>query len=89
MERTTDFITLTSAARLYGVSQVRIWQLIRQKKLRNRIDDMQQVVVAKGQLDEYMNKHRQELEIWQQPIKQEKNNESSTTKKSQFDYGKF
>lgn len=89
MERTTDFITLTSAARLYGVSQVRIWQLIRQKKLRNRIDDMQQVVVAKGQLDEYMRKHSKQLEVWQKPVRQEQNNESSNHTKSQFDYGKF
>ena len=50
MERKTDFITLAGAARLYSVSQLRIWQ---------------------------------------QPIKQKKNNESSTTKKSQFDYVKF
>ena len=90
MERKSDFITLTGAARLYSVSQLRIWQLIRQNKLRSWIDrNIQQVVANKGQHDAYMNKHRAELEIWQQPIKQKKNNESSTTKKSQFDYGKF
>lgn len=89
MERKTDFIALTGAASLYCVSQLRIWQLIRQKKLRSRVDGMQRVIVDKGQLDAYMNKHRQELEIWQQPVKQEKDNESSSTKKSKFDYGKF
>lgn len=89
MERKTDFITLTGPARLYSVSQLRIWQLIRQKKLRSRVDGMQRVIVDKGQLDAYMNKHRTELEICQQPVKQEKNNESSSTKKSKFDYVKF
>lgn len=76
MERKTDFITLTGPARLYSVSQLRIWQLIRQKKLRSRVDSMQRVIVDKGQLDAYMNKHRTELEICQQPVKQEKNNEN-------------
>ena len=88
MERKTDFITLTGAARLYSVSQLRIWQLIRQKKIRSRVDGMQRVIVDKAQLDAYMNKHHAELEIWQQPVKQKKNDKSST-KKSQFDYGKF
>lgn len=89
MERKSGYIILTAAARKYGVSQVRIWQLIRQKKLRSSTDGMQSVTVNAAQLDAYMNKHRQELAIWQQPVKQEKNNESSSTKKSKFDYGKF
>ena len=89
MERKSGYIILTAAARKYGVSQVRIWQLIRQKKLRSSTDGMQSVTVNAAQLDEYMRKHSKQLEVWQQPIKQKKNNESSTTKKSQFDYGKF
>lgn len=38
-----------------------------------------------------MNKHRQELAVWQQPVKQEKNNETQITKTEykSINYDKF
>lgn len=81
------FISVSAAARKHGLTQLQVWQLIRQKKLRSRIDGMRQVEVDAAQLDRYVKAHPEQIEAWRQP----KRPETTDVKpqKSFSNYGKF
>lgn len=83
------FITVSEAARRHGLSQVQIWSLIRQKKLRTKVDTVQQVTVDVGQLDKYVKAHPAKIEAWRQPKRPEVTETKSKTTKSIYNYGKF
>ena len=83
------YITVSEAARRHRLTQVQVWSLIRQKKLRTKIDTVQQVTVDVGQLDKYVKAHPQQIEAWQQPKRPEVAETKTKTKKSGFNYGKF
>ena len=83
------YITVSEAARRHNLTQVQIWSLIRQKKLRTRIDTVQQVTVDVGQLDKYVKAHPQKIEAWQQPKRPEVTETKSKPNKTIKNYGKF
>lgn len=83
------YITVSEAARRHKLTQVQIWSLIRQKKLRTRIDTVQQVTVDVEQLNKYVKAHPQEIEAWQQPKRPEVVETKSKTNKTIMNYGKF
>lgn len=83
------YITVSEAARRHGLTQVQIWSLIRQKKLRTKVDTVQQVTVDAKQLDKYVKAHPAKIEAWRQPKRPEAKETKLKTNKSVFNYGKF
>lgn len=81
------FISVSAAARKHGLTQVQVWSLIRQKKLRTRIDSVQQVEVDAEQLAQYVKAHPAQIEAWRQPKRLETTNVKPN--KTIFNYGKF
>lgn len=84
---TEKFISVQAAAREHGLTQVQVWSLIRQKKLRTRNDSVQQVEVDAEQLAKYVKAHPAQIEAWRQPKRPETT--SVKPNKTIFNYGKF
>lgn len=57
MSKNRKYIDLRAAARYLEISELRIWQLIRTKRIKSRIGKMQEVEVDINELSKLYEKH--------------------------------